>query len=195
MIIPPAIGRRYAKRQLALTMNARPAIFLACQCWAISWRRDFRCSDIPVRNSKLSGSDGPTQFCYRQERKVLEKVERLIERFTNAFFLRKSEMAMRTRTRSSNRNRQTKKPIAANGATASIRKPSKPPLTEPFYVAVDRQLKSGHQTYAAAEKAALAIKKQHPQLRVTVYDTKEERHKIIEQPTPACTSNKNRLSA
>lgn len=155
-----------------------------------------------MRNSKLSGSDGPTQFCYRQERKVLEKVERLIERFSacnandaNAFFLRKSEMAMRTRTRSSNRNRQTKKPIAANGATASIRKPSKPPLTEPFYVAVDRQLKSGHQTYAAAEKAALAIKKQHPQLHVTVYDTKEERHKIIEQPKPAGTSNKNRLSA
>jgi hypothetical protein len=104
-------------------------------------------------------------------------------------------MAMRTRTRSSNRTRQTKKPIAANGATASIRKPSKPPLTEPFHVAVDRQLKSGHQTYAAAEKAALAIKKQHPQLHVTVYDTKEERHKIIDQPMPAGTSNKNRLSA
>jgi hypothetical protein len=30
---------------------------------------------------------------------------------------------------------------------------------------------------------------------VTVYDTKEERHKIIEQPKPAGTSNKNRLSA
>lgn len=44
----------------------------------------------------MSGSDGPTQFCYRQERKVLEKVERLIERFSacnandaNAFFLRR----------------------------------------------------------------------------------------------------------
>jgi hypothetical protein len=102
-------------------------------------------------------------------------------------------MAMRTRARSSNRTRQTKKPIV--GATASTRKPSKPPLTEPFHVAVDRQLKSGHQTYAAAEKAALAIKKQHPQLHVTVYDTKEERHKIIEQPMPAGTSNKNRPSA
>ena len=103
-------------------------------------------------------------------------------------------MATRTRTRSSNRTRQTK-PNGAKRATASVRKPSKPPLIEPFHVAVDRQLKSGHQTYEAAEKAALAIKKQHPQLHVTVYDTKEERHKTIEQPKPAATSNKNRLSA
>lgn len=103
-------------------------------------------------------------------------------------------MATRTRTRFPNRNRQTK-PNGANRATASVRKPSKPPLIEPFHVAVDRQLKSGHQAYAAAEKAALAIKKQHPQLHVTVYDTKEDRHKIIEQPKPAGTSNKNRLSA
>ena len=103
-------------------------------------------------------------------------------------------MATRTRTRFLNRARQTK-PTAGNRATASVRKSSKPPLIEPFYVAVDRQLKSGHQTYAAAETAALAIKKRHPQLYVTVYDTKEERHKIIEQPKPAGTSNKNRLSA
>ena len=103
-------------------------------------------------------------------------------------------MAKRTRTSSSNRTRQTKKPIAANRATASVRKPSKPPLIEPFHVAVDRQLKSGHETYVAAEKAARAIKKQHPQLHVTVYDTKEQRHTIIEQPKPTGVSNKNRLS-
>jgi hypothetical protein len=104
-------------------------------------------------------------------------------------------MATRTRARSSNRTRQTKRPIAANRAAASVRKPSKPPLIEPFYVAVDLQLKSGHETYEAAEKAALAIKKRHPQLHVTVYDTKEQRHTIIEQPKPAGASNKSRLSA
>lgn len=103
-------------------------------------------------------------------------------------------MATRTRTRFSNRTRQTK-PNGANRATASVRKRNTPPLIEPFHVAVDRQLKSGHQTYVAAEKAALAIKKQHPQLHVTVYVTKEERHKTIEQPKPVGTSNKNRLSA
>ena len=53
--------------------------------------------------------------------------------------------------------RQTRTPIANSGA-ASVRTLSKPPLTEPFHVAVDRQLKSGHETYEAAEKAALGIK-------------------------------------
>jgi hypothetical protein len=104
-------------------------------------------------------------------------------------------MATRTRMRSSNRTRKTKTTIAANRATASVRKPSKPPLIEPFHVAVDRQFKSGHETYKAAEKAALAIKKQHPKLHVTVYDTKEQRHTLIEQPKSAGASNKKRVTA
>ena len=36
------------------------------------------------------------------------------------------------------------------------------PLIEQYYVAVDRQLKSGFGTYEAAEKAAKEIKKGHP---------------------------------
>lgn len=92
-------------------------------------------------------------------------------------------------TRSSNRTRQTRTPIA-NGPTASVRKLSKLPLTEPFHVAVDRQLKSGHETYEAAEKAALTIKRQYPKLHVTVFDAKEQQHTLIEQPRP----NKNRLA-
>jgi len=36
------------------------------------------------------------------------------------------------------------------------------PLIEQYYVAVDRQLKSGFGTYEAAEKAAKEIKKKHP---------------------------------
>jgi hypothetical protein len=107
-------------------------------------------------------------------------------------------MATRKQTRSSNRTRQTRTPTAdrttANRTTASVRKLSKPPLTEPFYVAVDRQLKSGHATYEAAEKAALGIKKRYPQLHVTVFDAKERRHTLIEQPRLAGASNKNRLA-
>jgi hypothetical protein len=67
-------------------------------------------------------------------------------------------------------------------------------LTEPFHVAVDRQLKSGHQTYEAAEKAALTIKRQYPKLHVTVFDAKEQRHTLIEQPRLASASNKNRVA-
>jgi len=72
-------------------------------------------------------------------------------------------------TRPSNRTRQLRTPIA-NSATTSVRKPIKPALTEPFHVAVDRQLKSGHETYEGAEKAALGIKKRYPQFHVTVFD-------------------------
>jgi hypothetical protein len=55
-------------------------------------------------------------------------------------------------------------------------------------------LKSGHETYEAAEKAALAIKKRYPQLHVTVFDAKEQRHTLIEQPRLAGAANKNRLA-
>ncbi|QWG22295.1 hypothetical protein KMZ93_20300 [Bradyrhizobium sediminis] len=103
-------------------------------------------------------------------------------------------MATRKQTRSSNRTRQTRTPIA-NRTTASARKLSKPPLSEPFYVAVDRQLKSGHETYEAAEKAALGIKKRYPKLHVTVFGAKEQRHTLIDQPgLVGASNNKNRLA-
>ena len=102
-------------------------------------------------------------------------------------------MAKQKQTRSSNRMRQTRTPIANSGA-ASVRTVSKPPLTEPFHVAVDRQLKSGHETYEAAEKAALGIKRLYPKLHVTVFDAKERRHLLIEQPSQAGASNKNRVA-
>jgi hypothetical protein len=55
------------------------------------------------------------------------------------------------------------------------------PLIEQFYVAVDRQLKSGFETYEAAEKVAQEIKKRYPGPHVTVFDAKEHRHTTIEQ--------------
>lgn len=102
-------------------------------------------------------------------------------------------MATRKQTRRSDRTRQTRTAIA-NRTTVSVRKLSKPSLTEPFHVAVDRQLKSGHETYEAAEKAALVIKKRYPPLHVTVFDAKEQRHTLIEQPRLAGAANKNRLA-
>jgi len=56
------------------------------------------------------------------------------------------------------------------------------PLVEQYYVAVDRQLKSGFGTYEAAEKAAKEIKKRHPNPQVTVFDAKKRSHTAIEQP-------------
>ena len=105
-------------------------------------------------------------------------------------------MTRRKQTRSSrsarsvNWTKQTSAPIA-NGVTRPVRKPT--PLAEPFYVAVDRQLKSGYETYEAAEKAALKIKDRSPRLHVTVFDVKEGRHKLIELPRTG-TTNRNRLA-
>jgi hypothetical protein len=55
-------------------------------------------------------------------------------------------------------------------------------LIEQYYVAVDRQLKSGFGTYDAAEKAAKEIKKRYPNPQVTVFDSKKRSHIAIEQP-------------
>jgi hypothetical protein len=57
------------------------------------------------------------------------------------------------------------------------------PLIEQYYVAVDRQLKSGFGTYEAAEKAAKEIKKRYPNPQVTVFDAEKRSHTAIEQPT------------
>ena len=56
------------------------------------------------------------------------------------------------------------------------------PLIEQYYVAVDRQLKSGFGTYEAAEKAAKEIRKRYPNLQLTVFDAKKRSHTAIEQP-------------
>jgi hypothetical protein len=101
-------------------------------------------------------------------------------------------MPRRPRSRTSQQAWQKRNPIAAGGPS-SLRTLSKPRLTEPFHVEVDRQLKSGHGTYETAEKAALAIKKLYPRLQVGVFDAITRRHTIIEQPKPANNSNQNRL--
>ncbi|MGY3610185.1 hypothetical protein [Bradyrhizobium sp. Lot33] len=80
----------------------------------------------------------------------------------------------------------------ANNVAGSGRKSVKPSLTKPFHVAVDRQLKSEHESYEAAEKAAIEIKKRHPKLHVTVFDAKEQRHTPIELPNGRHGSNHNR---
>jgi hypothetical protein len=62
------------------------------------------------------------------------------------------------------------------------------PLIEQYYVAVDRQLKSGYETYEAAEKVAREIKKKFPNTQVTVFDAKGQYHTAIEQPVVSTKS-------
>jgi hypothetical protein len=77
----------------------------------------------------------------------------------------------------SNRGRS---PAAESEQTASAPIRATVPLIEQYYVAVDRQLKSGFGTYEAAEKAAKEIKKRHPNPQVTVFDTKKQSHTVVE---------------
>jgi hypothetical protein len=74
--------------------------------------------------------------------------------------IRRKHKRFSKKTRSASRTKQIRTPIA-NSEMALIRKPSRPPPAEPYHVAVDRQLKSGHQTYEAAEKAG-RVKDQKP---------------------------------
>ncbi len=97
---------------------------------------------------------------------------------------------MQGQAKSPTLRRRARAPSAVHQATAAPPEHVKPSLIEQFHVAVDRQLKSGHGTYEAAEKAALAIKARHPHLQVTVYDAKEQRHTTVEQPGAATNPHK-----
>ena len=55
-----------------------------------------------------------------------------------------------------------------------------------YWLQVDRQTKGSYTTSEAAQSAALAIKKGHPIVQVSVYDRVESTHTIVE--LPAATS-------
>jgi hypothetical protein len=54
--------------------------------------------------------------------------------------------------------------------------------TEQFRLQVDRQTKSSYASYEAAEQAALQIKRSHPIVSVTVYDSVGGVNKSIDLP-------------
>jgi len=58
----------------------------------------------------------------------------------------------------------------------------KRPEKGPFRLQVDRQTKDSFATFEDAEAVGLAIKKRHPIVQVTVYDTVKSENKIIELP-------------
>ena len=51
-----------------------------------------------------------------------------------------------------------------------------------FRLQVDRQTKASYATFEEAEEAGLAIKKNHPNLQVAVYDGVESVNRTIELP-------------
>jgi len=91
-------------------------------------------------------------------------------------------MATYKRRKLSNRGRASTK-VSESKQTDPAPTRARAPLVEQYYVAVDRQLKSGFGTYEAAEKAAREIKKRHPNPQVTVFDANERSYITVEQPT------------
>jgi hypothetical protein len=57
-----------------------------------------------------------------------------------------------------------------------------PKETGPFRLQVDRQTKASYLTQEAAEAAGMVIKKGHPIVQVSIYNSAEGVNKIIELP-------------
>ncbi|MBU6461362.1 MAG: hypothetical protein KGL35_29795 [Bradyrhizobium sp.] len=102
-------------------------------------------------------------------------------------------MLKRARPRHSNRARLKGATIASNELGDPAWKPKSALLAAPFYLAVDRQLKSEYDTYDQAEKAAIAIKRRHPRLLVSVYEAKSLRHIAIEESKSVAFDGKRTL--
>jgi hypothetical protein len=58
----------------------------------------------------------------------------------------------------------------------------KRPETGRYWLQVDRQTKGSYTTSEAAQSAALVIKTGHPIVQVSVYDSVESTHTMVEAP-------------
>ena len=81
-------------------------------------------------------------------------------------------------------SRQIKMPVKDASDTEVEEAPSqrKRPETGRYLLQVDRQTKGSYKTSEAAQAAALAIKKGHPIVQVSVYDSVEYTHTLVEAP-------------
>jgi hypothetical protein len=87
-------------------------------------------------------------------------------------------------------SRQMKMPAKTNNANAEeevveVFSQSKRPERGRYYLQVDRQTKGSYAALEAAQAAALTIKKNYPVVQVSVYDSVEHTHALIEAPAAA----------
>ena len=81
-------------------------------------------------------------------------------------------------------SRQIKMPVKDGSETDVEEAPSqrKRPESGRYWLQVDRQTKGSYKTSEAAQAAALAIKKGYPIVQVSVYDSVEYTHTLVEAP-------------
>jgi len=84
-------------------------------------------------------------------------------------------MALRSKT-------MTKEPDHQEEPAQEFFSQRRKPDVGQFRLQVDRQTKASFVTYEDAEKAGLEIKRAHPVVRVSVYDTVQCTNRIIEVP-------------
>ena len=100
-------------------------------------------------------------------------------------------MTRRTRARRhSDRGTPRRPAMPPDEPSESAQGPKSTILEAPFYLAVDRQLKSGYDTYEKAEKVAMTVKRQYPRLHVTVFETGSRQHIVIAQPRLVVSNGK-----
>ena len=99
------------------------------------------------------------------------------ERFLKNYFLSRNKHRMATRVI---KLREAEEP--APETVQEVFSQSKRPEVGRFLLQVDRQTKRSYATAEAAETAGMVIKKGHPIVRVSVYDSVETANKIIELP-------------
>jgi hypothetical protein len=80
--------------------------------------------------------------------------------------------------------RQIKRPAKDNSETEieEVSSQRKRPERGRYLVLVDRQTKSSYTTPETAQEAALAIKRAHPIVQVSVYDGVDNTHTVVELP-------------
>ena len=74
-----------------------------------------------------------------------------------------------------------KKSDPDDSADEHIEQPKRPE-TGRFRLQVDRQTKASFETFDAAEAAGMVIKKEHPVVRVSIYDAVECVNLVLELP-------------
>ena len=101
----------------------------------------------------------------------------IVKRFRKDIFLSGDKRRMATRVI---KLREAEEPAPERGQEALSQ--SKRPQVGRFLLQVDRQTKGSYATAELAETAGMVIKKGHPIVRVSVYDSVETANKIIELP-------------
>jgi hypothetical protein len=84
-------------------------------------------------------------------------------------------------------SRQIKMPVKDESDKDVDEAPSqrKRPESGRYLLQVDRQTKGSYQTAEAAQSAALAIKTSYPTVQVSVYDSVDYTHTLVEAPAAA----------